>query len=101
LPVLGGVVNAGHSQVGGRARDGPARLGDPDGLPTGDGGDAVVGLEEKEGAVVDGVRVGSLVVRVLVETEEIAVRDDLRVGRVDVDIPGIDVSDGLGTQRRA
>lgn len=83
-----------------RAGDGPAGLGDPDGLVAGglEGG-VHGGLEEREGvldvvAALDLDVVAVLVVGVEIDTEEVELGDEGGDGAVVPDVPGVNVANG-------
>lgn len=99
LPVLLSVLGAGNGLVPSLAGDGPAGLGDPNGLAASGGDGGSVGLVEKGTSVVDGVALVVLVVGVLVNTDPVDGVEDGLVGRVSPDVPGVDVADGNLGQR--
>lgn len=101
LPVGLGVVNAGNGQIGGGTGGRPARLGDPDGFAFSNGSNLVIRLEEEVASIADRVLIGSLIVRILVQTQEVAVGDDLGVCTIDIDVPGVNVADRLAGERCA
>lgn len=101
LPVDAGVGGVGDGLVDGLAGDGPAGLGDPDGLAAGELDGLVVAVVEARHGVADAVRLCGLPVRVPVEADEVDGRDDGLVSSVQERVVGVDVTDGGSGQRRA
>lgn len=99
VPVGLRVGKAGNALVLGGSADGPAGLGDPNGLACGGGGGVGQGLEEERAGITDGVGHGVLKVWVRVHADEVGVPDDCVVRSVDPCGPGVDVSDGSAAQR--
>lgn len=93
-PVLLGILHARNSLIPVRTSVGPAGLGNPDGLATSGGDGGIVGLVEELGSVVDAVALAVLVVRVLIDTDEVDGVEDGLVSGVTPDIPGVDVTEG-------
>lgn len=88
------VLNRGDSEVLLVAADGPASLGDPDGLSVGNVLGLADGLVPEVLGVVDAVVHLALEVRVAVEAEPVDGLDDGIVGAVGPRVPGVDVADG-------
>lgn len=65
------------------------------------GNSSVVGVEEQRLAILDGVGLGVLEVRVCVDADEIGGCDDSSVGRVDICGPCVDMTDWGSAQNGA
>lgn len=94
VPVDLQVRDGGNGLVPGLTLVGPASLGDPDILATGNANNGLVRLLEKGSGVLNGVVVTILVVGVLVNTEPVNGVNNGTVGSVGEGIPGVDVTDG-------
>ena len=101
LPVDAGIICTGLALVECLAANGPPGLGNPDRLALGSGNGLVVGVEEELAAGSDVVVHGGLEVGVRVHANEVNSLDDGVVGSVDVDGPGVDVTDGLALKSSA
>ena len=101
IPIRLGVLRRRRRVAVRRPADGPAGLGDPDGLPFGrDDGVVVQVLEDGLGAL-DAVVLVLFVVGVEVHAEEVHIVDHGGVGAVGPRAPRVDVPDGRAGQRRA
>lgn len=89
-----GVLNRSNTLALGLTADGPAGLGDPDGLVTTVLLDVVDGVLDQSLAILDVVVVGALEVRIGINTEPVAGVNDGLVGVVGPGSPGVNVADG-------
>lgn len=94
VPVKLGVGNAGNTQIGGIAGDGPSSLGDPDGFALGSTDGGIVCGEKQIVSGGNGVGFRVLEIGVLIETEEVKGVCDGEIGAVDPRGPGIYVANG-------
>lgn len=80
--------------------NGPASLGDPDGLSTSGSLGLIKGRVEETLTLADGVGLGVLKVGVGVHADPVASLNERVVGAVDIRGPGVDMADRSGADAR-